>query len=149
MAKRTFVIQDGAKKTHRIRADSVSQHNMGDGRWRLDFFEGPSLAGSLWVAAPYSLLQPHMLYDSLENSLLDPFVTDNQSGSLDFSTDALFTEGEKRPFDLQERKEVTEALQHSKKEIRTKFETTPEQQAEIDRKLDYLQRKVAELTLRR
>jgi hypothetical protein len=86
-----------------------------------------------------------MLCESLADSLIYPAVSPGPGAGVDFLQDAFFSDADKQPFTLDERRLLAEVLQVAKGTIRETFDTTPSQQTAIDQKLDYLASKIAEL----
>jgi len=82
---------------------------------------------------------------SFEASSMLPEIVSSGRSTTDYVTDTFFSEAEKVPFSQEERQAVTLALQKASERIKEQFQTTPEQQTEIEQKLEYLSRKVKEL----
>jgi hypothetical protein len=142
VAQRIYVLTNHGK-TLRIRAERFN-HGIG-GQEVIAFYQSKESRdpdGQISVSRPYEIFAEEMLFDTFGDTLIDPFV--DTAGEKDFK-DALFSEEEKRPFTLEERGLIVQALADAKGAIKEKFQTSEQQQRDVDQKLDYLMRKVAEL----
>jgi hypothetical protein len=140
MPTKLFIIQQDDRETIRVRAASFTNIDRGGGYWELRFYaEGEKKESAvIMVRVPYSAIPQDMLYDSLADSLILPAVPPPNEAEVEFLTDSLFSDAEKTPFTLEERRLLIDSLQDAKHSIKATFETTDAQQTAINQKLDYL-----------
>lgn len=144
---RTFVVEytDGSER--RIKAGSFRSCQINGIHW-VEFFRGSEPKGAedsrldgTYVA---NIIAEDMLVSSFEETII-PDVVETGNEPTDYLTDTLFSEADRVPFSPQERQAIPAALKRASERIRTEFATTPEQQSDIEQKLDYLSRKIRDL----
>lgn len=144
-----FLVTTVDGQTRRIRASHWSYSRLDSAYYHVEFFRAPDAKQSdcmLTVERGYSVIPEDMLYESIESSFVMPTSIDRDDPEhVQIMSDVFFSDAERVPYSTEERRSIRDALQAAKTRIREEFETTPEQQAAVDDKLDYLASKVTEL----
>lgn len=144
---RTFIVEYADGRKLRIKAARVQQ--FGDTYNFYTLHKGEMKWNNGEATIPkdgiVSVIPQDMLISSFEDTSLLPEIAALHDDSIDYARDTFFTEADKSPFSYEERKIVILALKEASTKIHEEFSTTPQQQSDIEAKLDYLGRKVKEL----
>ena len=145
---RTFVVEYSDGRQQRIKAACFKDY----GGYGYCFYTSAKRAGDSRAAEAMlkrenvvRIVPQDMLVASFEDSSLLPEIADSSKPSIDFARDTFFSDAQKNPFTTEERETVSLALKVVRSEIHDKFSPSQQQQAEIDSKIEYLERKVKEL----
>lgn len=147
MIGRIYVVTRSNGDVIRIRASAFRDAGSNGLLFYDEDFNNPS-AAVRGLGDVCSVIPQDMLLETVQDSPIYPGISPVRDDGIEFLTNALFSNAEKRPFTPEERRLLEAALQEAKQAIRDTFETKESQQGEIDHKLDYLTAKVAELDKR-
>jgi len=93
-----------------------------------------------------AVIRLDMLVETISSHSYFPEVLIGNDSNVDLIRDAIFSEDQRTPFSLQERKLISSAISEIAEEIKKTYRPKDESLADIEEKLDYLSRKVNDLT---
>ena len=93
-----------------------------------------------------AVIRLDMLVESIHSHLYFPEIVTGQNENIDLINDAIFSLDERIPFSPEERKAISKAIDKIQIEIVNNYNPTGDALTDIEEKLNYLQRKVDQLT---